>query len=131
MSSAVPAVSVRSLARYRRFPGEPALSFFRRERNSLCAYPREVTADAGANSATVQALEDEQLDLALDRLERKLEMTARITRDVEERGPPAVTAARHEVPSQRRQRAARKRINAEKGRKLMAILKFILHIKGK
>ena len=101
-----------------------------RERNSLCAYPRPITgvdAAASADSAQVGHLEEEQLDLAWLRLERKLEMTAGLTRDAEEKGPPSLTAARHEPPTQQRQRQQRQRIRADKARKLMDILKLLMH----
>ena len=118
-----------SSPRYRRFPGEPSLSFFVRERNSLCAYPRALQGTEGLDPAVVLQMEEEQFDLAWARLERKLDMTASIQKDMEEKGPPSLTAARHEKPTQQRQRQQRQRMKADKARKLMDILKLLLSLK--
>ena len=111
---------VHSASRYARIPGESALSFFLRERNSLSSYV--------STAPPTSSLEPE--DAAWDRLERKYGLSG-AAQDLEARGPQYVSDKRHEKPSQRRQRDRRTSLRAQRAQKLMQTLKLLLHFKGR
>lgn len=113
------------LGRHIRIEEEPLPMFFKRERNSLCAYVKPFDM----NNTSEEALEEEE-EKAHDRLMRRLSRCS-IDAEYEMRGAHLKGDVRHIVRSQRIQAKKRKQVQQQRHHRLMFLLKYILYQKNR